>query len=247
MTTLRRLVKWPAYAMGGAATLALLYGAALRPWHLRWGSTEEEAAGSLPGDAAVPRPVLQSTRAITIAAPPESVWPWLLQLGQGRGGFYSHTFFQNLIGADIHNIYRIRPELQALRVGDTVWLASPTRFGEQAPHFTVMSLELNRALVLRADVPPDADFAATWTFALVPRSHGRTRLVVRYRAWSEPAWMAPVMGLEPVHFVMERKMLHQLRSLAEQHASERGAPAIHAQDTKSKPSSNLPAMQLGVT
>jgi hypothetical protein len=232
MTTLRRLVRWPVYAMGGAAALALLYGAALRPWHLRWGSTEGEATGSLPGDAAVPQPVLQSTRAITIAAPPEAVWPWLLQLGQGRGGFYSHTFFQNLIGADIHNVERIRPELQALRVGDTVWLASPARFGQQAPHFTVAHLDPNRALVLRADVPPDAAFAATWTFALVPLSQGRIRLVVRYRAWSAPAWMAPVMGLEPIHFVMERRMLHQLRSLAEQHAREWGAPAIQAQQRR---------------
>jgi hypothetical protein len=225
MTTLRRLVRWPAYAMGGAVALALVYGAALRPWHLRWGSTQEEAKGPLPGDAAVPRAVLQSTRAITIAAPTEAVWPWLLQLGQGRGGFYSPTFFQNLIGADIHNIYGIRPELQALRVGDTVWLASPARFGERAPHFTVTSLEPNRALVLRAEVPPDVDFAAIWTFALVPLSQGTSRLVARYRAWSEPAWMASVMSLEPIHFVMERRMLHQLRSLAEQHACGRGAPA----------------------
>jgi hypothetical protein len=224
MTRLRRVVG----ASGGMAVLAVLYVVALRPWHLRWGSTEAEAAGSLQGDDLVPRPVLQSTRALTVTAPPEAVWPWLVQLGQGRGGFYSHTFFQNLLGADIHNVERLRPELQRLRPGDTVWLASPGRFGERAPHFTVVGLEPNRALVLRADVPPGADFAATWAFVLRPLSHGGTRLVVRYRAWSEPRWLAPVMGLEPVHFVMERRMLRRLRWLVEQDAGtdpspERGA------------------------
>lgn len=219
MKTARKLLRGLAYGTGGVAALALLYGAALRPWHLRWGSTEEEEASALPGDELVPHPTLQSTRAITIGAPPAAVWPWLVQLGQGRGGFYSHTWVQNLLRSDIHNADRILPELQDLAVGDTVWLASPGNLGEGAPHFTVARLEPNRALVLHADVPPEAAYAATWSFVLVARPDGATRLVVRFRAWSDPPWLAPILGVEPIHFVMERQMLRGIKARAEPRAS----------------------------
>src|SRR5512143_3629356 len=84
-----RVAGW--LGMAGAA-LAVAYPLALRPWHLRWGASDEEAQRTLPGDDLVPRPVVQSTRAITINSPASAVWAWLAQLGQGRGGFYSFVF-----------------------------------------------------------------------------------------------------------------------------------------------------------
>jgi hypothetical protein len=140
--------------------------------------------------------------------------PWLAQPGQGRGGFYSFTFVQNLLGSDIHNADRIVPELQELKVGDTVWLASPDRLGPRAPHFEVARLEPSRALVLHADAAPDVAFAATWAFVLAPLSSRRTRLVVRYRAWSDTGWLAPILGPEPIH-IMERQVLRGIRERAE--------------------------------
>jgi hypothetical protein len=81
----------------------LILSPVLRPWYNSWGVTEEEAARSLPGDELVPDPRLGYTRAITIQAPPERVWPWLIQIGQGRGGLYSYDGLENLVGCDIHS------------------------------------------------------------------------------------------------------------------------------------------------
>ena len=99
-----------------AATMA--YAKVVRPWHLRWGATDEEIDESYPGDAIVPRPQVASTRALTINAPVEDVWPWLVQIGQGRGGFYSYTWFENLFLTHMKNADRILPQFQRLEVGE---------------------------------------------------------------------------------------------------------------------------------
>ena len=79
----------------------------LRPWHSRWGATASEVASTMPGDELFPRAQFQATRAITIAAPPSAVWPWLVQVGYGRAGFYSYDLVENLVGCDIHSTDRI--------------------------------------------------------------------------------------------------------------------------------------------
>lgn len=86
-----------ATAIGGAAAVAV-YALLVRPWHLRWGATDEELEMSLPGDGLVEQPKLNATHAITINAPVRNVWPWLVQVGQKRGGFYSYTWLENLVG-----------------------------------------------------------------------------------------------------------------------------------------------------
>jgi hypothetical protein len=114
--------------------------------YLTWGATDEECDELLSGDDLVPNPNLTATRAIAIRAPAGWVWPWIAQLGQGRGGFYSYDFLENLVGADIHSADRIVPELQAIAVGDEIRLGP--EFG-----YDVAILESGRSLVLRGGFP----------------------------------------------------------------------------------------------
>lgn len=125
----------------GAAALAAVGAAAylrwVRPWHLAWGATEDERRRPMPGDAEVPEPHLDATRAISIAAPPAAVWPWLLQMGYRRAGFYSYRFDNAWVASP----WRIVPELQRVEVGDIM----PTGPGEG---FTVKAMDRPRSLLL---------------------------------------------------------------------------------------------------
>ncbi|WP_458206924.1 hypothetical protein [Haladaptatus sp. NG-SE-30] len=187
---------------------ALAYWFVVRPWHLRWGATDEEVEMTLLGDELLPSARSQVTHAITIDAPVEDVWPWLAQLGQGRGGFYSYDWLENLVGADIHNADRILPEHQHLEVGDTIRLAPedyPAQTPESAPEVAV--LDPGRALVLR---PPVESPRWTWAFVLRPMDEEMTRFIARMRSEGKPTLagkLADYLFWEPAHFVMERKML----------------------------------------
>ncbi len=129
----------------------------LRPWYGKWGATTAELAMSLPGDELVPDPVLTANRAISIAAPAKEIWPWLLQLGQGRGGFYSYQRLENLVGCNIHNADQIVPEYQNLQVGELVRLGP-----EGMPAFTVAAIKPGSALILRGDMPDSKGNDTTW-------------------------------------------------------------------------------------
>ena len=94
-----------------------------RRWQLRWGATVEESGEILPGDDLISDPDLAATRAITVGAAAGQVWPWIAQLGQGRGGFYSYDFLENLAGCDIHSADQIVPGWQDVGVGDQIRLA----------------------------------------------------------------------------------------------------------------------------
>jgi hypothetical protein len=109
-------------ASAAGVAVMISYPLVLRPWLLRGGATADEATAALPGDDIVARPRTTSTRAVTIAADPADVWPWLAQLGQGRGGMYSYDLLENLFGADIHTADRVMPELQAIKPGDRIRL-----------------------------------------------------------------------------------------------------------------------------
>jgi hypothetical protein len=130
---------FPLAAAGTAIGGYLVCYLAWRPRMLRWGATPEEAAETLPGDDENPEPTVQSTRAITIDAPPELVWPWLVQMGIRRAGFYTHDWVERLIFRaryveGRHSATRIHPELQDLAVGDQIYLGggvyAPVRRGE---------------------------------------------------------------------------------------------------------------------
>ncbi len=201
----RTVVAAVAFAVGASLPL-------LRTWMLTFGSTEDELDAALPGDALLTKPHLTATRTVGIAAPPAAVWPWLAQLGQGRGGFYSYDELENLVGCDIHSADRVVPEWQDVAVGDQVHLAPPVAL-------EVVVVEPDRALVLRgaagfgAGAPP-YDF--TWAFVLRPGRDGGTRLVVRERYRYTAGWAR--LLVEPVSvvsWVMSQKMLRGIRDRAE--------------------------------
>jgi hypothetical protein len=188
-----------------------------RPRLLRCGATDAEVAGPLPGDDVVTAPRATSTRAVDVGAPPEDVWPWLVQMGQDRGGLYSYDWLENLLGLRFHSADRPHPEWE-LEVGDVVRLApedqggfGPTVVHKDPPHSLVLA-------VLPTDDTGDGDaLLASWSFVVRPRDGG-SRLLVRWRS-SYPAGLGPDLAnrwlLEPVHFVMERKMLLGIAERAE--------------------------------
>src|SRR5260370_28927899 len=185
-----------------AAVAVLFYVSLIRPWQLRWGATDAEAEGQLPGDDLVPHPKHQDTHAITINAPLADVWPWLVQVGQTRGGFYSYTWLENLVGCRMHNADRVVREWQNIKVGDEVWLHP------KAPPLPVVVTEPGRAIVLgsagdgqqaEARTSPDA---GTWGFFLNKIDDTTTRLIIRSRWERRPGllpWLLIYLVLEPAH------------------------------------------------
>lgn len=217
------------------ALIALGYWAVLRSRHLRWGATDEEVRRILPGDERVQNPKLRATHAITVAAPPERVWPWLVQLGQGRGGFYSYDWLENLMGLHIESAKRILPEHQRLAVGDVLPLA-PDGFG-----VPVAILEPGRALVLHGDtraggpsspnMRPGDYMNVTWGFYLEEPVDGTTRLIERFQADYNPSLPNMLfyrLLLEPGSFLMEQKMLRVIKERAERAS----AAAAHLPDAR---------------
>ena len=219
----------PSYAPALAAVTLIIVGLlfvylfAVRPWHTRWGATHLDVIARLPGDAVSPRSSAQVTHAVNIKAPPEAVWPWLMQIGQERGGFYSYTFVENLIGCEMHNTRRIVPEWQHRTVGDTVWFATPKHFKGRA-RMVVAVVDPPRAFVLSTPADwkrrqaLDEGLETTWEFALQAKPGGTTRLLARLRAEAYPNLWRRLLNFlfwEPAHFIMERKMLLTIKQLSE--------------------------------
>lgn len=180
---------------------------------LNWGASETEAKASLPGDRRLPDPDAESTMAISIDAPPGAIWPWLRQIGQDRGGFYSYEWAENLAGLDIHNADRIVDEWQGLAVGDTVRLGTADRFPDAT--LEVVEFEPNRSLVLQTPAEPTW---WVWSFVLHPVDEATTRLLVRSRIRlpENPIVRFGALGvLDPVSFVMTHGMLRGIRTRAE--------------------------------
>jgi hypothetical protein len=208
----------------GAASIGALV--CVRRRSRRWGATCAEVGAALPGDEILERPRITSTRAIDIVADPEDVWPWLAQLGQGRGGLYSYQRIENLFGCRIENADRVIPEMQDVRVGDEVRLVPPDYRADLS--FEVVVAEPNRALVLRGKGTREEALAKgmafpTWAFVIEQMAAGHVRLLVRWRSDYEPK-LGPFLtwhAVEPVHFVMERRMLKGIRVRSEHLARER--------------------------
>ena len=178
-----------------------------------WGATKGEQALRLPGDELVPEPAVVVTRAVTVEAPAERVWPWLVQIGQDRGGMYSYEWLENLFGLDIHNADEIRPEWQHLAPGDAVWLVPPGVLGlADGLALTVDLVVPARSLVLRVGGP----WHAVWSFHLRPYGSTRCRLISRSR--SPRAYGLARVGAElfdPITLLMTRKMLLGIKARAE--------------------------------
>jgi uncharacterized protein YndB with AHSA1/START domain len=199
-----------------AAVLGLLaYRWFLGPWHRRWGATNDEVARPMPLDERVASPTAVSTRAITIDAPPERVWPWLAQMGdRPRAGYYSYTLVEKIQGLDVENAHRIMPEFQSLEVGQAI---------DKGGTMAVLAVDPGKHLVLGPETPPEW-LESTWAFALYPEGRDKTRLVTRVRAryslrgmlkalpwYTWPFWLL----IDPGVFVMERKMLLEIKKHAE--------------------------------
>ena len=228
-------------SIGAAIMMAvtLIFSPLLRLWYTHWGATESESARYLPGDEFVSQPRTRYTRAITIDATPEQIWPWLAQIGQGKGGLYSYEALENLVGCDIHNADHVLPHYQRVKVGDRVRLG-PKHKGY--PFYWVAGVKPNEALVLASgDVVVTADEVrlpdqlpaeytlTSWVFYLQPITPHSTRLLERGRLTYEPNswknWFIWRVMTEPIAFVMERKMLLEIKRRAEAVASIGRTPA----------------------
>jgi hypothetical protein len=189
----------------GIMLLVLILGyLVIRPWHLRWGATTEEVSRAMPGDLEH----IGWTRAITVEAAPEQIWPWLVQWGQGRGGWYSYDWLENLFGFDIHTADRILPEHQDLAIGDPICMSRdfcPSK---------VTVLESNRWLSWQAD-DEKGNPVWTFTFGLFPLGATHTRLIVRESFRSDFMPPAAVFALEIPDVVMELKALNTVKNRAE--------------------------------
>lgn len=225
MTTTTYGTRAAALAAVGGATLALT----LWPRMTHWGATPEEAAAGMPGDELVGDAKYRTTHAVTVHAPPERIWPWLVQMGQGRGGMYSYDWLENLVRLDIHTADRIVPELQHLEVGDRIRMVPEGT--EPDLSFAVVQIEPPRLLVLGAQEPKDQILDTgmpypAWTFELRPIDATATRLVVRFQSDFKSTlagWLMNKYALEPVHFLMERKMMLTLKERAERTPSDHAA------------------------
>jgi hypothetical protein len=184
-----------------------------------WGSSAAERAMALPGDDLVPGVASQSTMAITIAAPPDDVWPWLVQMGVDRAGFYTHTWVENgLFRLGVRNAERIEPAWQELRVGDRLRFTQPGS-GSPLEGPIVTAIEPGRALVACNGDDPTTCFGS-WQFVLRPTAEGGTRLILRSRSAEDRPRAFRILDpvLEPGYVYMDIGMLRGIRDRAEQAA-----------------------------
>lgn len=185
-----------------------------------WGATAEEAVRQLPGDDLIVDADSATTRAVTISAPREEVWRWLVQIGQDRGGWYSYDWLENLFGLDIHSTRDIRDEWQHLAAGEQVRAAPAGVLGMTDGYaFRVARVEPGHALVLRQQ-PPEHPWDATWAFVLVDEIPGNCRLLVRSRSkrthglTGRLTWIGGEL-MDPIVLIMTRKMLLGIRARSE--------------------------------
>jgi hypothetical protein len=189
-------------ATGIAALLVVGYVRGFRPWQLRWGASDEEVARSLPGDELVSRPTFDATRAITIQARPEDIWPWLVQVGVNRAGWYSYDLLDNLGRPSAREVI---PAFQRVAVGDLLPISPDGKQG-----IRIQALDLPRSMTW--GTPGET----TWVWVLDPLADGKTRLITRIR--SKYRWLSPSIAfsllLEFTDIWMMRRMLLNLRERA---------------------------------
>lgn len=196
-----------------AAFLALIvaYLLVIRPWHLTWGATEEEVRRPMPGDHIHASPSFNATRAVTIEAGPEHIWPWLVQMGYRRAGFYSHDRLDN---AGIPSAELIIPEYQGLTVGDSIPMAA-------SAYAEVLEMDPPHSMLWVFRVQGQWE-NATWAWGLYETDSEHTRLVSRLRVsykWTRPS-IVPMLLVDAVELVMMRECLLGIKRRAERRARE---------------------------
>jgi len=193
--------------LAGLGVLAIVLIFALLPWMDRYGAMDEEINASYPGDELVPDPRITYTRAISIAATPEEIYPWIAQLGADKGGMYSYTRLEALIQCPQTNADRIHEEWQGLEVGDKVLMCPDENM---PPAYIVAMIEENQTIVLGHKEKDD--WVEVWQFNLVPQDDGTTRLVIRSRSAAE-GWFWD--AIRPGEFIMMRRMMLGIKERAE--------------------------------
>ena len=210
MSTTRRGVYAAIVSVLGAAVYLRL----VEPWFRCWGATRPERSWHLPIDDMVVAGGAITTRAVTVHAPIEHVWPWLVQIGQDRAGFYSYTKLENLVAAGMRNADAVNPAWQQRTVGESVWLADARRWHDRGRQIAAL-VDPPRSLVLVSPV----DWArlgagelasGAWGFSLHAEAERRTRLLVRTSGGA-----VGTHAFDLLHFVMEQKMMRGLRDRAE--------------------------------
>jgi hypothetical protein len=192
-------------AAGAAGFIAYKYY--FQPWNHHWGAGIDDVEREMPGDDLIEDPEVITTRAIEISANPQEIFPWLVQMGQGRGGVYSYDWIERMLGIDMHNADRVVPELQHLEEGEFLPL------GNEGGGFIVKHLETDRSLVLA-----HTDGNWTWDFGIYPIDDVHSKLVSRNRISMKDAGLGFRLYLkliDPGAFVMERKMLIGIKERVE--------------------------------
>ena len=196
--------------IAGAFLIAIAFFTPFLHCWRRWGATDAEVNRTLPGDDIVPDPNGGYTQAITIRASSIQVWQWVAQVGQGRGGFYSYDFLENLVGCDIHTVDRIVPEFQHNEKSEGI------RLHREMPPIPIVALEPGKALLFGPKMDPD--IPVSWLFFLDEIDKNNTRLVSRWSFGYKPGILRTIAYgyiLEPIACVMQRKMLLGIRKRAE--------------------------------
>jgi len=174
----------------------------------RYGATDEEIAASLTGDELVPNPRISYTRAVSINAAPEDIYPWIAQLGAERGGWYSYSWFEtNVLQCEVINADRIHEEWQGLKVGDKVLMCPDENM---PPAYSVATVEQDHVIVLGHK--ENDEWVEVWQFNLTPQEDGTTRLVIRSRSAAQ-GWFWDV--IRPGEFIMMRGMMLGIKERAE--------------------------------
>ncbi len=207
------------------AAAGVLYAA--RRYFRDWGTTESESCDALPGDELVRAPMLQATEGVSIDAPVEQVWPWLVQMGQDRGGLYSFERIENLVGLQYRNADAVHPEWQHLAVGDTVRLVPERWLGlADGVALRVVDIAAGSTVVLRADAARRA-WEVVWSFHLVPRGDDRCRLLIRSRlALRHPGEVVFAEMCGPGRALVTRGMLIGIKRRAERQRQAEASAAL---------------------
>ena len=203
---MKNLLTWIVVIIG-LVVMGVIVTILLTPWMDKWGATDEEISALFPGDELVPAPSGFVNRAISIQADPEQIYPWLVQIGAGKGGWYSYSVLERFIRCPIVNADRIHEEWQNLQVGDEVKMC-PNE--PSPPPYTVAQIHPNQALVLGHQ--DNGEWVELWQFVLVPQMDGSTRLILRTRTMMTGGFWDII---HPGVFVMEQGMLYGIKHRAE--------------------------------
>jgi hypothetical protein len=195
------------WAFPAAVGIAILYLKVIRPWQLRWGATAAELTRAMPGDEDIPAPSFDATRGVTIHAPPDALYPWIVQMGMNRAGWYSYDLLDNLGRPSARQIL---PEHQQILAGQLIPMSPDGKYGVYVKDF-----RQNEWILWN-----DKEGATTWFWGLYPEGENRTRLVTRIRMkyrWNSPAALFNLL-VEFGDLPMMRKCLLGIKERAEQYS-----------------------------